>query len=46
MTAKNVSWNSTIAANGSLSFGYLANVSGTPGVPTGVKLNGKSCTVG
>ncbi|MEV7867602.1 glycoside hydrolase family 18 chitinase [Streptomyces sp. NPDC088124] len=42
-TAKNKSWNGTLAAGASISFGF--NGSGT-GSPTGCKLNGASCDGG
>lgn len=45
VTAKAAAWNGTIAANGSTSFGFLANATNGPGAPTGVTLNGSACTV-
>ncbi len=45
VTAKAAAWNGTIAANGSTSFGFLANASSGPGTPTGVTLNGSACSL-
>ncbi|WBB81229.1 PQQ-dependent sugar dehydrogenase [Micromonospora sp. WMMD882] len=43
VTARNVSWNSTIAPGGSVSFGFLGSFSGTNAAPTAFTLNGATC---
>lgn len=45
VTATALSWNSTIAAGASVSFGFTAGWSGTNGKPTAFTLNGAACTV-
>jgi endo-1,4-beta-xylanase len=46
VTATNVSYNGTIAAGGTTSFGFNANWSGSNPAPTGFTLNGAACTTG
>jgi cellulose 1,4-beta-cellobiosidase len=43
VTAKNASWNGTLATNASTSFGFNASYSGTNDSPTTFKLNGTTC---
>ena len=43
VTAKNLSWNATIAHHNAVSFGFIG--SGTPGPVTAATLNGSSCIV-
>ena len=43
VTATNMSYNATIAPNGSVSIGYQANHTGNSGAPTNVALNGTAC---
>jgi hypothetical protein len=45
VTAKNVTYNSTIAANGSVSIGFQASHTGNAGKPTAFTLNGNACSV-
>jgi hypothetical protein len=45
VTAKNVSWNGTVAAGSSVSFGFTGSWSGTNGKPTAFKMGDQSCTV-
>ncbi len=45
VSASNVSYNATIPAGGSQSFGFNANHTGNAGKPTSVTLNGAPCTV-
>ncbi|GAA1826011.1 hypothetical protein GCM10009682_52150 [Luedemannella flava] len=45
VTATNVSYNASIPANGSQSFGFNANHTGNSGKPTSATLNGTACTV-
>ncbi|MFI8837075.1 cellulose binding domain-containing protein [Streptomyces afghaniensis] len=45
VTAKNVGWNSNVAAGSSVSFGFTANSSGTNTKPTAFKLGDQNCTV-
>jgi poly(hydroxyalkanoate) depolymerase family esterase len=45
VTATNVSYNASIPANGSQSFGFNANHTGNAGKPTSATLNGAACTV-
>ncbi|WP_213454794.1 GH12 family glycosyl hydrolase domain-containing protein [Rhizomonospora bruguierae] len=44
VTAKNVSYNGSIPANGSTSFGFQGTYSGTNGNPTNFALNGTACS--
>ncbi|MEU0671186.1 glycoside hydrolase family 6 protein [Streptomyces lavendulocolor] len=43
VTARNVSYNGSLATGGSTSFGFNASYSGTNAVPTTFKLNGVTC---
>jgi cellulase/cellobiase CelA1 len=43
VTARNASFNGSIPANGSTSFGFQGNYSGTNGNPAGFTLNGTAC---
>jgi len=43
VTARNVSYNGSIAPGASVSFGYQATHTGNGGAPTGFALNGVSC---
>jgi alpha-galactosidase len=45
VSATNLSWNATIAPNGTANLGFLANWSGTNGKPTAFTLNGAACSV-
>jgi endo-1,4-beta-xylanase len=45
VTAKNVSYNGSIAANASVSFGFQANHSGDSSKPASFSLNGTACSV-
>ncbi|WP_262286080.1 PHB depolymerase family esterase [Micromonospora sp. MA102] len=45
VTARNVSYNGTIAPNGSVSIGFQATHTGNTGRPTAFTLNGAPCTV-
>ncbi|SEF46868.1 endo-1,4-beta-xylanase (glycosyl hydrolase family 10) [Actinacidiphila yanglinensis] len=45
LTAKNLSYNGTLAAGGSATFGFNANWSGSDPKPSGATLNGTACTV-
>ena len=45
VSVSNESWNATIAVDGSVAFGFLANWSGTNARPTAFSLNGTACTV-
>jgi chitodextrinase len=45
-TARNLSYNGSIPAGGSTSFGFQAEYSGTNGTPASFALNGTTCTVG
>ncbi len=44
VTAKNVSYNGSIAAGGSTTIGFQATHTGNSGAPTGYTLNGTACT--
>jgi len=44
VTARNISWNGTIPANGSQSFGFQGTYSGTYSSPSTFTLNGTACT--
>ena len=44
VTAKNVSYNGSIATNGTASFGFNGSWTGTNPAPTGFSLNGTACT--
>jgi hypothetical protein len=46
VTATNLSWNATIAAGASVSFGFNGSRSGTNNKPAAFTLNGQACTVG
>jgi cellulase/cellobiase CelA1 len=46
VTARNMSYNGTIAPGGSTSFGYQGTHGGTYVSPTSFALNGTACTVG
>jgi len=46
VTAKNASYNGSIATNGTASFGFNGSWTGTNPVPTGFSLNGTACTGG
>ncbi|WP_433687454.1 non-reducing end alpha-L-arabinofuranosidase family hydrolase [Micromonospora carbonacea] len=46
VTAKNVSYNGSIATNGSVSFGFNGSWSGSNPVPTSFALNGVACNGG
>ncbi|OKK07721.1 cellulose 1,4-beta-cellobiosidase [Streptomyces sp. CB03234] len=46
VTARNVSYNGSLATGGSTSFGFNASYSGTNAVPTTFKLNGVTCNGG
>jgi len=45
ITARNMSYNGTIAPNGSTNIGFQANHTGNTGKPTSFTLNGATCTV-
>ena len=45
VTARNVSYNGTIAPNGSVSIGFQANHTGNTGRPASFTLNGTACSV-
>ena len=45
VTARNVSYNGTIAPNGSVDIGFQATHTGNTGKPTSVTLNGTACAV-
>jgi chitin-binding protein len=45
VSATNLSWNATIAPNGTANMGFLANWSGTNAKPTSFTLNGVACAV-
>ncbi|WP_030936740.1 cellulose binding domain-containing protein [Streptomyces sp. NRRL S-646] len=45
VTAKNVSWNGTVAANSSVGFGFTGSWSGANTKPTSFKLGDQTCTV-
>ncbi|GGR76098.1 hypothetical protein GCM10010169_20290 [Micromonospora fulviviridis] len=45
VTARNVSYNGTIAPNGSVDIGFQATHTGNTGKPTSFTLNGTACTV-
>ncbi len=44
VTAKNLSYNGSVGAGGSISFGFQGTWSGSNGNPTGFTLNGTACT--
>jgi hypothetical protein len=44
VTAKNAGYNGSVATNGTVSFGFNGNVTGTNAVPTAFTLNGVACT--
>jgi cellulase/cellobiase CelA1 len=46
VTARNASWNGTLATNASTSFGFQASFSGTNTVPSPIRLGGANCTAG
>ena len=46
VTARNVDYNASIPAGGSVSFGFQANHTGNAGAPTSFTLNGAACTIG
>lgn len=46
VTARNVSYNGTIAPNASVGIGFQATHAGNTGKPTSFTLNGSACTVG
>ena len=46
VTAKNVSYNASIATNGSVAFGFNGSWTSTNPPPTGLTLNGVACTGG
>ncbi|TYB39910.1 PHB depolymerase family esterase [Micromonospora sp. AP08] len=46
VTARNVSYNGTIAPNGSVDIGFQATHTGDTGKPTSFTLNGTACAVG
>src|SRR5206468_3154037 len=43
VTVKNASWNGTVAAGGSTSFGFNVSYSGNYSMPGNCKINGGSC---
>lgn len=45
MTAKNLSWNSTVAAGSSVGFGFTGSRSGANTKPASFKLGDRTCTV-
>ncbi len=45
MTARNVSYNGTIAPNASVSIGFQANHTGNTAKPSSFTLNGATCTI-
>jgi len=45
VTARNASYNGTIAAGGSISIGFQATHTGNTAAPTSFTLNGAACTV-
>ncbi|NYF57246.1 GH12 family glycosyl hydrolase domain-containing protein [Micromonospora purpureochromogenes] len=44
VTARNVSWNGTLAPGGTASFGYQGTLSGAYSSPTSFALNGQTCS--
>ncbi|MFV2020427.1 GH12 family glycosyl hydrolase domain-containing protein [Micromonospora sp. LOL_023] len=46
VTARNFSWNGTLAPNATVSFGYQATYSGSYSSPTSFTLNGTRCATG
>jgi acetylxylan esterase len=44
VTARNMSYNGTIAANGSQNFGFQATHNGNTAKPTAFTLNGSQCS--
>jgi acetylxylan esterase len=46
VTAKNVSYNGTLAPGQSTSIGFQATHTGDTGAPTGFELNGSACQTG
>jgi len=44
VTARNVAWNADLASGATASFGFLGSWSGSLGTPTGIALNGVTCT--
>ncbi|MFY1690403.1 GH12 family glycosyl hydrolase domain-containing protein [Plantactinospora sp. WMMB782] len=44
VTARNISWNGTIAPGGTASFGYQGTLSGAYSSPTSFSLNGTACS--
>jgi cellulase/cellobiase CelA1 len=46
ITAKNMSYNSTLPAGGSVSFGFTLTYSGPNAKPSGFTLNGTNCAIG
>ncbi|WP_225079650.1 cellulose binding domain-containing protein [Streptomyces sp. CoT10] len=45
VTARNVSWNGTVAAGSSVGFGFTGSWSGTNGRPAAFTVGGQACTV-
>ncbi|MFJ9550232.1 glycoside hydrolase family 18 protein [Streptomyces erythrochromogenes] len=45
VTVKPASWNGQLAAGASVTVGFVASGSGTPGDPTGCRINGVKCSV-
>ncbi|MFC9927958.1 cellulose binding domain-containing protein [Streptomyces sp. NPDC127190] len=46
VSAKNLSWNGTVAAGSSVAFGFTGSWSSANSGPTSFTLNGRTCTVG
>jgi len=46
VTAKNVSYNASIAAGGSVTIGFQGTHTGNSAAPTAFSLNGNACTIG
>jgi hypothetical protein len=46
VTARNASWNGSLATNGSTAFGFTATATGTNPAPASFALNGTACTGG
>ncbi|WP_433383649.1 PQQ-dependent sugar dehydrogenase [Actinoplanes sp. CA-142083] len=44
VTVRNASWNGSVAANGTVTFGFQAGYSGTNAAPTDFRLNGVNCS--
>lgn len=45
MTARNVSWNGTVAAGSSVAFGFTGSWSGANTKPSQFTLDGRTCAV-